>query len=180
MSLFWSYHPSRCQEWLGCCRGAWHGWSVHDCAEPKPNIRAEVDLGFPITSVGDWGGNDLSVVFHTCGGVWLVVLAHHLLCTFSVGHFHICARLGGIYETVTDSWPLPPTWAGKWTWRGNLPLRANTGIVKKIRRKKICVIAEIDTNAKVWNAFKILVRIMTISPFTKAFKCVIMICRLLS
>ena len=113
MLLFWSYHPSRCQEWLGCCRGAWHRWSVHDCAEPKPNIRAEVDLGFPITSVGDWGGNDLSVVFHTCGGVWLVVLAHHLLCTFSVGHFHICARLGGIYETVTDSCPLPPTWAGK-------------------------------------------------------------------
>ena len=121
---------------------------MHDCAEPKPNIRAEVDLGFPITSVGDCGGNDLSVVFHTCGGVWLVVLAHHLLCTFSVGHFHICARLGGIYETVTDSWPLPPTWAGKVNMERKSPHKGKHWDCKKIRRK-VCVIAEIDTNAKV-------------------------------
>ena len=59
--------------------------------------------------------------------VWCLVVLAHLLCTFSVGHFHICAR-EGIYETVTDSSTLPPTWSakflarlGKWTWKGNPP-----------------------------------------------------------
>ena len=62
-------------------------------------------------------GDDLSVVFHTCGGFGCSPFMH----IFRAGHFHICARRG-IYETVTDSWALPPTSTaqflaglGKWT-----------------------------------------------------------------
>ena len=78
----------------------------------KPNI---LELGSPPYQ---WGGrrDDLSVVFHTCAVRWF--LRWHLLCTFSAaGHFHICAR-ERIYETVTDSSPLPPTWSTTFsTWK---------------------------------------------------------------
>ena len=82
---------------------------MHDCALPKPNIRGR---GGPPQQ-----GDDLSVVFHTCGGFGCSPFMH----IFRAGHFHICARRG-IYETVTDSWALPPTSTaqflarlGKWT-----------------------------------------------------------------
>ena len=99
---------------------------MHDCALLKPNIRGRggwVPIGCPMVPWGAMGcppqeGDDLSVVFHTCGGFGCSPFMH----IFRAGHFHICARRG-IYETVTDSWALPPTSTaaqllaglGKWT-----------------------------------------------------------------
>ena len=85
-------------------------------------------------------GDDLSVVFHTCGGFGCSPFMH----IFRAGHFHICARRG-IYETVTDSWALPPTSTaqflaglGKWTRKGE-PKKGQT-IVYSVKRQKLgCV-----------------------------------------
>ena len=89
--------------------------------------------GVPTLPVGGSARRFICRISH----VWCLVVLAHLLCTFSVGHFHICAR-EGIYETVTDSSTLPPTWSakflarlGKWTWKGNLQKRARTWCQKK-------------------------------------------------
>ena len=62
--------------------------------------------GVPTLPVGGSARRFICRISH----VWCLVVLAHLLCTFSVGHFHICAR-EGIYETVTDSLTLPPTWS---------------------------------------------------------------------
>ena len=92
--------------------------------------------GVPTLPVGGSARRFICRISH----VWCLVVLAHLLCTFSVGHFHICAR-EGIYETVTDSSTLPPTWSakflaglGKWTWKGN-PQKKGEDLMSKEKKQ---------------------------------------------